>query len=625
MDVSDILHNELYERVTDGGNAYYVLRGTTGPVTDPDSGAVMEESQTVDIVADIVTECDTLTDYGAFVADDGRMYLVWTDCRVEGEGRNIYASLLNTGDNTLGGQAGTYEREGQRWSAPVALTDGGEDTRFSGLGTASVGNSILLVSAKGSYSDPSLNSMTQIKHTPFSNLIPDGDLTFDNPYAVAGNNVQVTATLKNPGLETFVPGENGVRVTFQANGANAAEEVYYGSIPGGSSIEVTTNIEVPEGNAVTVSASCNGESVSTSLERGARMRLTDESIERTIVDERTQTEGFRYVATLSNDGNEPSNVVRLTVKSGETVLGEFQADAVQPGEVVPVEIVLDIPESAWNINDEGVGTLTADISARNGSKNFWSGNQDLTRYFDAEAIALMGQVRSVRNESFSIQTGELALLIPEIQGIDDESATVEWLSSDNEAIASIDRSNMISGVSPGTTTLHGMVVPSTNVISLNANGESVTEDWSDKIPESLQKPVTAQVTVLPSGDDESGYTVAFNSDGGSSVDSVTVEENGVVTEPTAPTKTGYTFDGWYLNGQPYNFSTPVAGNITLQARWKEQSSMGGTGAKAGCYVATSVYGSYDCPEVWTLRRFRDEVLADTWDLRKNNLCNYGFG
>jgi len=29
----------------------------------------------------------------------------------------------------------------------------------------------------------------------------------------------------------------------------------------------------------------------------------------------------------------------------------------------------------------------------------------------------------------------------------------------------------------------------------------------------------------------------------------------------------------------------------------------------GCYVATCVYGSYDCPQVWTLRRFRDGVLA----------------
>lgn len=28
----------------------------------------------------------------------------------------------------------------------------------------------------------------------------------------------------------------------------------------------------------------------------------------------------------------------------------------------------------------------------------------------------------------------------------------------------------------------------------------------------------------------------------------------------------------------------------------------------GCYIATCVYGSYDCPEVWVLRRFRDRVL-----------------
>ena len=35
-------------------------------------------------------------------------------------------------------------------------------------------------------------------------------------------------------------------------------------------------------------------------------------------------------------------------------------------------------------------------------------------------------------------------------------------------------------------------------------------------------------------------------------------------------------------------------------------------AKGGCYVATCVYGSYDCPEVWTLRRYRDDNLASTW-------------
>lgn len=32
----------------------------------------------------------------------------------------------------------------------------------------------------------------------------------------------------------------------------------------------------------------------------------------------------------------------------------------------------------------------------------------------------------------------------------------------------------------------------------------------------------------------------------------------------------------------------------------------------GCYVATCVYGSYDCPQVWMLRRFRDTTLSATW-------------
>jgi len=32
----------------------------------------------------------------------------------------------------------------------------------------------------------------------------------------------------------------------------------------------------------------------------------------------------------------------------------------------------------------------------------------------------------------------------------------------------------------------------------------------------------------------------------------------------------------------------------------------------GCYIATCVYGSYDCQELWTLRRYRDTILDDSW-------------
>ena len=45
---------------------------------------------------------------------------------------------------------------------------------------------------------------------------------------------------------------------------------------------------------------------------------------------------------------------------------------------------------------------------------------------------------------------------------------------------------------------------------------------------------------------------------------------------------------------------------------KQQLQQEETRRSGGCYVATCVYGSYDCPQVWTLRRYRDFELATTW-------------
>ncbi|MBD5135728.1 MAG: leucine-rich repeat domain-containing protein [Lachnospiraceae bacterium] len=42
----------------------------------------------------------------------------------------------------------------------------------------------------------------------------------------------------------------------------------------------------------------------------------------------------------------------------------------------------------------------------------------------------------------------------------------------------------------------------------------------------------------------------------------------------------------------------------------------------GCYIATCIYGSYDCPQVWTLRRFRDYTLDETWYGRLFIKCYY---
>ena len=67
------------------------------------------------------------------------------------------------------------------------------------------------------------------------------------------------------------------------------------------------------------------------------------------------------------------------------------------------------------------------------------------------------------------------------------------------------------------------------------------------------------------------YTVTFNSNGGSSVASQTVSEGSKATQPTTPTRSGYTFKGWTLNGSSYNFNSSVTSNITLVATWTQKT------------------------------------------------------
>lgn len=53
-------------------------------------------------------------------------------------------------------------------------------------------------------------------------------------------------------------------------------------------------------------------------------------------------------------------------------------------------------------------------------------------------------------------------------------------------------------------------------------------------------------------------------------------------------------------------------NQTTADIMKSIETTSSTTSSGGCYVATAVYGSYDCPQVWTLRRYRDYTLAETW-------------
>lgn len=60
------------------------------------------------------------------------------------------------------------------------------------------------------------------------------------------------------------------------------------------------------------------------------------------------------------------------------------------------------------------------------------------------------------------------------------------------------------------------------------------------------------------------------------------------------------------------FETECARDVEEAVQHAEMMEREEKKSSGGCYVATAVYGSYDCPEVWTLRRYRDNTLASTW-------------
>ena len=100
------------------------------------------------------------------------------------------------------------------------------------------------------------------------------------------------------------------------------------------------------------------------------------------------------------------------------------------------------------------------------------------------------------------------------------------------------------------------------------------------------------------------YTVTFDSNGGSAVTAQSIEAGQKATKPADPTKDGYDFKGWTLNGSAYDFNTAVNGNITLVATWEQKqvvpttytvsfAANGGTGRMAD---VTGICSEYTLPE-----------------------------
>lgn len=85
----------------------------------------------------------------------------------------------------------------------------------------------------------------------------------------------------------------------------------------------------------------------------------------------------------------------------------------------------------------------------------------------------------------------------------------------------------------------------------------------------FSKKITGETTLYAKWEKVTKFTVKFDSNGGSTVGDKTVEIGQKVNEPTAPTKEGYTFKGWYDGDTKVTFPYEVTKDVTLKAQWEK--------------------------------------------------------
>lgn len=90
-------------------------------------------------------------------------------------------------------------------------------------------------------------------------------------------------------------------------------------------------------------------------------------------------------------------------------------------------------------------------------------------------------------------------------------------------------------------------------------------DFNKEVTEDIT--LTAKWTKIEEDEKIVTYTVTFNSNSGSSVAPQTVETGKNAIEPVKPTRSGYTFNGWYNGNVKYDFTSKVTADITLTANW----------------------------------------------------------
>ena len=591
LDVSDLVKNGKYTKLTDGNSEYYIFQYKRDAyVYDADSNSETLETETVLAEPKFAAACDNPMDYDVKVSEDGQMYLFWTDA--QDGARQIMTALYNGSDENdddeaLGENKQDADLSANMWSEPVMLTDVQKGFFYAAIGATAVNGDLIVADQKGEYANKGHEALVYQVHTPYAK-VKATSVELLNELPQPSSTVTLRATVKNEGLlKQDASEEKPIPVTFTVNGENPVTVQITKPIPGGTAVNVECSVTLPEdlSNVEFAAFTSDADKVITKLEQKSDVKLADSKLERTLADG-YHPETVVYSATLQNDGNADLSELSLKATVGKSEVGSISIGTLSANEMKKTKMELSIPDNAYELNQDGVGTAKVSVDLMANGEKITGYEGTVQKTFSMEAIEALSKVKDVKFENdgtYSMKVADKKDIQPTIQGVDENSLMVQWLESSDSEVAHINYDNMIVADGKGTATLTGILVPGEEKIDFTS-GTAQKTDWQELIPSDKLITVTATVNVTGTnnGSHSTGggsssttkYTLTFHADNGSEPGTMKVNKNDTVANLPVPTKEGYTFEGWYSDKAftvPFTSETKVTSDLTLYAKWKENT------------------------------------------------------
>ena len=216
-----------------------------------------------------------------------------------------------------------------------------------------------------------------------------------------------------------------------------------------------------------------------------------------------------------------------------------------------------------SIDISGLKNVTSMQAMFKGCENLQSVN--FGDYFDTSAVRYMSEVFA----------NCLSLTEVDISTFKTTSAeTFEAMFYGCSSLTTIYASNYFT--IPNSATNNDMFTNCTSLVGGNGStfaALNITNGEAARIDGGPSSATPGYFTLKPSS---GSVTLTFDSAGGSSVASQTLESGSTAIRPKSPSKTDYAFDDWYTDSActtPFDFASPVTNNMTLYAKWVKRNDL----------------------------------------------------